>query len=256
MADPLEVLEDRHGRFTADAIDEAPAAARHDDVDEGVHGDQRADGGAIHRIHHLHAGRRQAREGQPLVDARGNRLVGVNGFGAASQDGGIAGLEAQPRGIGGHVGPRLVDDPDDSEGDAHAAHLDAGRPIGEITDLADGIGQHGNLPQPLGHGSDALGGELEAIQQGATEPLLACAGQIFRVGFGQLRGLDFDGLGDGQQRGVFLGSGGAPQHRGGGARLPAEALHVGVDVVCGPDDVCWSGQVVTRRVDYPDMARL
>src|SRR3546814_13194914 len=54
---------------------------------------------------------------------------------AAAQNGGVAGLEAERAGIGGHVRPALVDDADDAQGHGDAGDLQAVRPL------------------PLGHGA-------------------------------------------------------------------------------------------------------
>ena len=48
---------------------------------------------------------------------------GAETFGAAAQDHGVAGLEAERTGIGRHVGPALVDHADDAERHTHT--LDA-----------------------------------------------------------------------------------------------------------------------------------
>src|SRR5690606_21927679 len=56
VADAVQVLDDRHTGVTADALDQALAAARHDHVHVFGHGDHGADGGAIGGAHHLHAG--------------------------------------------------------------------------------------------------------------------------------------------------------------------------------------------------------
>ena len=96
-------------------------------------------------VDHLHGVLRQSGVAQPFVHAGGDRLVAANRFRAAAQDRRVAGLEAQPGGVRGDVGPRLVDDADHAERHAHHADLDAGRAILEIGDLADGIGQRRDL---------------------------------------------------------------------------------------------------------------
>ena len=50
---------------------------------------------------------------QAFVHAQRNRLVGMDRFGTAAQDAGIAGFEAEPGSVGGDVGPRFVNDGDD-----------------------------------------------------------------------------------------------------------------------------------------------
>ena len=48
---------------------------------------------------------------------------GMMALRAAAQDRGVAGLEAQRAGVGGHVGAALVDDADHAERHAHALEL-------------------------------------------------------------------------------------------------------------------------------------
>ncbi len=47
MAVAIEMLDDRHPRFGADALNQPLAAARNDDVDELRHGDERPHGGTV-----------------------------------------------------------------------------------------------------------------------------------------------------------------------------------------------------------------
>src|SRR3546814_3255816 len=78
---------------------------------------------------------------------------------AAAQNGGVAGLEAERAGIGGHVRPALVDDADDPE-----RHRDAGdsQPVGALPlgqGAADGVGPGGNLLDAARPRLDALRSE-------------------------------------------------------------------------------------------------
>jgi hypothetical protein len=128
MAVAVEVLDHRHPRFGQQARDQPLAAARHDDVDELAHGDQLADRGAVGGVDDLHRFGGQAGAPQAFLHQRGDGAVGADGFRAAAQDGGVAGFQAQCRGVRRHVRPRLVDDADDAERHAHLADLDAGGP--------------------------------------------------------------------------------------------------------------------------------
>src|SRR3546814_15780991 len=53
---------------------------------------------------------RQPGLGQPLLQAGKDSAGGMEALGATAQDGGIAGLEAERAGVGGHVRPALVYD--------------------------------------------------------------------------------------------------------------------------------------------------
>ena len=82
------------------------------------------------------------------LDDRG--VAGPRARGAAQQHR-VAGLQADAGGVGGDVGPGLVDDPDHAERHPHLAELE---PVGQraaADHLADRVGQAGDVAQPLGH---------------------------------------------------------------------------------------------------------
>ncbi len=96
-------------------LDQRAAAARHDDVDSAGHAS--ASGRPPRGRWSARAGSRPP-AGRPRaarVQAGEDRARGMEAFGAAAQDRRVAGLEAQPAGVGGHVGAALVDDADDAE---------------------------------------------------------------------------------------------------------------------------------------------
>jgi hypothetical protein len=132
VAVAVEVLDHRHPRLLRDALDQALAAARHDDIDVLGHGDEVAHRLAVGGLDHLDGGFRQAGGGQALAHAGGDGLVGVQGLLATAQDGGVAGFQAQRGGVGGDVGPRLVDDADHAQRHAHLADLDAGGAVLQV----------------------------------------------------------------------------------------------------------------------------
>ena len=154
VANAVEVLDHRDLRLACDPFDQAFATARHDHVDVLFIRDEEADGSAIDRGDHLDRGFRQAGCGQAFAHAGGNGLVAVQCLRPAAQDAGVAGLEAQRRGVGGHVRPRFVDDADDAERHAHLADLNAGRPVPQLADLADGVAQRRDLFEAFRHRCD------------------------------------------------------------------------------------------------------
>ena len=156
------MLDHRHFRLARDALDQALAAAGHDDVDVLVVGDQVADRRAVGRRDDLHGVLGQAGGAKAAMHARGDGLVAADRLGAAAQNGRIAGLETQPGGVRRHVRPRFVDDADDAQRHAHPSDLDAGRPVLEIGDLADGIGQRGDGLESRRHRVDRVGIERRA----------------------------------------------------------------------------------------------
>ena len=89
--------------------DQALAAARHDDVDGAVEAAQHlADGGAVGGRHQLDRVLRQARVAAgPSTQARWMAATECEAVGAAAQDHGVAGLEAERAGIGRRRSGRL-----------------------------------------------------------------------------------------------------------------------------------------------------
>ena len=199
------MLDHRHPRFLRDALDQALAAARHDDVNVFRHGDEVADGRAVGGFDHLHRRFRQAGGREAGAHAGGDGLIAADRFLAAAQDRGVAGLEAQRRGVGRDVGARLVDDADHAERHAHLADLDAGGAELHVGNLADRVGQRGDLFEALRHRFDALGGERQAIEHGRLQTVGARLGDIFGIGGEQFIAAGADIRGHGQQRGVLGG---------------------------------------------------
>ena len=111
VAVAVAVDDHRHGRVVADARDERGAAARDQAVD------------VVGELHHLDGGlvaRRRRRgctasSGSPALASASRRTAAIAMLRAqrrarAAQQRGVAGLEAEPGGVAGHVGPVLVDD--------------------------------------------------------------------------------------------------------------------------------------------------
>ncbi len=224
------MLDHRNARLTVDALNQALATARHDHVDVLLHGDQFAHRGAVGGLDHLHGGFGQTGFAQALAHAGGDRPVRANGLRAAAQNASVTALQTQTGGVRRHVRPRLVDDADDTQRHAHAAHLDARRPIGEAAHLAHGIGQGGDLLEAGGHVLNALRSQREAVDHRCIETGGLRSRHIVGVGAEQRGRLAANGGGHDRQCAV-LGIGvGARQ---GAARLAggaAQALHVSGDV--------------------------
>jgi hypothetical protein len=107
VAVAVQVLDDGHLGIAADALDQALAAARDDHVHILRHGNQLAHGLAVGGLHQLHRiGGRPASASACCTSAQ--RLVGLDGLGAAAQDAGVAALDGQAGGLDGDVGPALV----------------------------------------------------------------------------------------------------------------------------------------------------
>ena len=178
----LVVLEHRHARALGDPAHELFTAARDDEVEIPVlleHGRHRL---AIGHFEELDGLGRRASLFQRLGQHGGDQRVGLDRLAAAPQQHGVAGLHAEPGGIGGDVRPRLVDESDDPERHAHARDLDAVRPAPRLDDGADGIGQRRDLTQAVGHLLDAGLGQREAVDERARQAFRARALQVGAVG--------------------------------------------------------------------------
>ena len=212
MTNAMQMFDHRHPRIGADAFDQALAAARHDHVHIFRHADQFTHRRAIRRIQHLHHIHRQAGFFQPLMDAGGDGLIGMQRFGTTAQDRGIARLHAQSGGIGGDVGPGFVNNANHAQRHAHLANLNAGRTIIKIGDLTDGIRQGGNLTQTFGHARNAFRIEFQPVQQRGVQPFVAPGRHVFIIGLDQTRRLCFQQACNRQQRIIFYARTGARQH--------------------------------------------
>ena len=181
VADAFEMREHRHARFLLHACDEAFAAARNDEVDSAVEAfEHLADGRAIRRADQLDGSFRQTGLLQARFQRRVNRHRRTQRFRSAAQDHRVAGFQAQRAGIGGHVGPALIDDADDADGRGNARDIETVRLLPTRQFAADGIGQSSDVFETFRHGFDAAVVEKEPITHGGRE--IVCGFQVFGVG--------------------------------------------------------------------------
>ena len=160
VAVAVEVLEHRHLRLARDALDQALAAARDDEVDRLRRGDQMADRGAVGgRTSCTASGGRPASASAACTSAA-EREVRAQRLRAAAQDAGVAALDRERRRLDRHVRPALVDHREDADRHAHAADPDAARLLAQLDDGADRIG----------HRRDLLAAEGDRFQGAAVEP--------------------------------------------------------------------------------------
>ena len=145
-------VDHRHRRDRAERLLQALAAARDDQVDDAVLGRELGQLLAAAAGDERERARRAARRPRrpPPRPRRAPR------WSARAEDEPrstirVAGLQAQRGGVDRDVRPRLVDDGDDAERDAHLAHVE---PVGQpaaVDDLADRVGQRGDLAHARGH---------------------------------------------------------------------------------------------------------
>ena len=222
MAYPVQVLDHRHPGFLADPFDESLAPARDDHVDIFIEGQHGPDRGPVRGFDHLYRRARQPGGLQAIGDARGDGAVGMDRFRAAPEDHRVAGFDAQPCGIRGHVGPGLVDDPHHAQRHPHAPHLDPGRAVIHSRYFPDGVGQAGNLRQAVRHGLQPRRRQFEPVEQRVCQAVFPRRDEIRAVCLGQAGALRQQAFGDGAQRGVFFPCR-SPRH--GARRGPSGAAH-------------------------------
>ena len=169
MAVAVQVLDHRHPGLAADALDQALAAARDDDVDKLGHRDQLADGGAVGGLHQLHRVFGQAGLGQRLAHQCRQRTVGMDGLGAAAQYAGVAALDRQAGGLDGDVGAALVNHAEHAQRHAHLAHAYAAGLLLHADDFANDVGHGRQLFAALGDRGQHLVAELEPVHHGCGQ---------------------------------------------------------------------------------------
>ena len=186
-------------------------------------------------------GLRQAGLPQPLRQRGVDGAIGALALGAAAQDRRIAGLEAQHAGVGGDVGPALVDDADHAERHPHPLDGHAIGPRPALHDGADRILQVAHHLDPGRHRGDALGVERQPVQKGG--------GRAGRLGLGDVLGIGGEDVALGRpdrlrhrgERRVLLLRGRQRQHARGAPRLAADLAHQSGDIGRAFDGLEWCG---------------
>ncbi|CAM5474795.1 hypothetical protein SAVIM40S_07522 [Streptomyces avidinii] len=218
-------LDDGDGGFLDHGLDEGGAAARDEHVHEAAGAHQLADGLAGLARDELDRVGGQA-DALDCVPQDGDESgVGGVGGGTAAQEDRVPGLEAEGGGVDGDVGAGLVDDADDAERDADLAEVDA---VGEgvaADDLADGVGEGGDVAYVGGDGGDALGGEGEAVDDGLARAGGAGPVRVHGVGGDDLDRTRLQRVRDRQQGDVL----GGPRERGDGGGGGTGPLRGGED---------------------------
>ena len=90
--------------------------------------------------------------------------------GRAAQERGVARLQADAGGVARDVRAVLVDDRDHAERHPDALDLETVRALPPVEDLADRVGQRGDVAQPVGHRLDAGLGEPQAVEWTGLHP--------------------------------------------------------------------------------------
>jgi hypothetical protein len=153
------------------------------------------------------------------------RAVRVLALGAAAQDHGVAGFQAQRAGIRGHIGAALVDDADDAERHDHALDTQTVRPFPPFRHGTDGIRQGAHRLKARGDRLDARGIEAQPIQARGAQIACSRGRKIPRVGGKNAAALAAHRSRSRAERRVFLRRAGARQQRGRRKRGAPEPLH-------------------------------
>ena len=184
MADALVVLDHRHARVLGDEADQALAAARDRQVDSVVscssstiasrRGPRRASTAAV---------------GQRLLRASASRSAAaiarlrVERLRSAAQQHRIAGLQAQRRGVGGHVRPRLVDHRDQAERYAHALDAACRSAASRVrVTCPTGSGSAATSRRPRAIRGECARVEAQAVEHAPSVPLARGLRHVQRVG--------------------------------------------------------------------------
>ena len=195
-------------------------------------------------------------DSRPLRITLDQRPVGGLGGRAAAQDHGVAGLQAEARGIDGDVGAGLVDHADDAHRHPDLADLQAVGQRRATHHLPHRVGQRGDVAQRLGHGGDPLRVEGEPVEQALRHTGVAAPLEVVAVGGDDAVGGGVEGVGERVQRGVLVGAGQQRQaargHSGGAGRGGHLLDGGGVDLSHAPR-VC---RVSRRPVPVPSAGRL
>ena len=182
VAVALPRLDDGHAGLLDAGLDKRVAAARDEDVHEAVRTHEldglfavgaQDDGGAVGRK----SGKLDA-----LPASLGKRGAGVMGGGAATKDDGVARAKREADGVGGDVGPGLIDHGDDTERDPDLRKADAGGKRATPDDLAERVGLGGDFEHP-GHDAVKPGlVELETVEKRLAHAVFAAALHVSGVG--------------------------------------------------------------------------
>jgi hypothetical protein len=152
-----------------------------------------------------HAAGRQPRRDRRLGGDEGEHRVGVGRRGGAAQDDRVARLQAQGGGVDGDVGTRLVHHRDHPEGDADLAYVQAVGQAVAVDDLADGIGEGGDLAHCARDRLHAILIKEKTVEERLAYVTFAPGEHVALVGREDLVQAFAERRGDGLQGGVLDG---------------------------------------------------
>mmetsp|Transcript_10242 Transcript_10242/g.34800 ORF Transcript_10242/g.34800 Transcript_10242/m.34800 type:complete len:910 (+) Transcript_10242:99-2828(+) len=239
MTDAVGVAEHRDGRVLHHVLHEGRAAARDDEVDVLVHGEETGHlrarlEEADHVLGHAPLGGVGHRAGDDGVQG----AVGVQRLAAALHQDAVARDECERRHLREHVGAGLEDDEEHADGHGLLHEVEAVGDLGLAQDAAQGVVLLGERTHAVHHGLKLLWREAEAAEDGCVHVGLLGGLHVHLVGLVDGVGVLQEGVGHAlEHRGALragqllqLAAGGA---HGGRARLGAWAVRLGGAVGLG-----------------------
>jgi len=188
-----------------DETDQAFTAPRDDQVDELVLLEHFRDTLAVGKRDDGKGSDRDPGFLHRFAQNTGDGHIGIDRLGPAAEDDGIAGLQAERRGIGGHIGPRLINDADDAERDPHFADHQAVGAFPHARHLAHRIRERRHFPQAVRHGPDAFPVQHQPVEHGRRNALFPGRIQVFGILGQKVPGTVLQRPGHCQEQSVFLG---------------------------------------------------
>lgn len=146
-----------------------------------IHSGHGGDALAIGERHELDGVFGKSGSGSAGAEGGGDGAVGVDGFAAAAKDRGVAGFETEGGGVGSDVGSALVNDSDRPDGNSDLFDVQAVGLGPGFEDLADGIGQGGDVFESGCDGFKSCGIEFQTIDHGATQAFFLTRLEVFLV---------------------------------------------------------------------------
>ena len=181
VAVAIQVFDNRHFGLAADALNEAFATTRDDDVDILGHGNELAHRLAVGGLHQLHGVLRQTRLLQGLLNQQGQGLVGVDGFRATPQNAGVATFDRQAGRFNGDIGTAFENHAEHTQRDAHLPHADAAGLLFHAQNFTNDIGHGRQLFTAFSTGGQYLGREAQAVDHGRGQTCSLSPRQVFGV---------------------------------------------------------------------------
>jgi hypothetical protein len=199
-----EVLDHGHLGLGRHAPDEALAPPGNRHVDVVGQRQEVPHGVAVGRLHQVQRVGGQSVLGCLLAQQRDNRAARMGRLLPPAKDDRVAALQADGGCVGGHVGPRLVDEEHDAQRHADLLHFQAVGPNRGLNDLAHRVSQGGDFLQPDGNLVNPLGCEPQAIDLRIGKSVLRRKFEVLGIGRQQPLGRPAQGLGRRPEPGVFL----------------------------------------------------